>query len=220
VHAIGDHTPARLAAKFGYDNSTRAARARRTRADVVAAARDSFLAAGYAGTTIKAVAVGAGVSQETVYKTFGGKAALLKAVYDVALAGDDEPVPMVERPEMSALRDAADPVGAVTVYAAVARGIAERTGPLTALMWGARATDPDLDEFARTLDRERLMGAGAVTRLWGGHGWLRTNEDRARDVVWTLISPAVHELTVARGWTGAEYEAWLAETLLATVVRA
>ncbi|WP_181780439.1 TetR/AcrR family transcriptional regulator [Pseudonocardia pini] len=204
---------------MAYDNSARAARARLTRASVIAAAGEAFLAAGYAGTTIKAVAGAAGVSPETVYKTFGGKAALLKAVYDVALAGDDEPVPMAQRPEMLALRDAPGPVEAATAYATVARGIAERTGPLTALMWGARATDPDLDEFARTLDGERLAGATAITRLWGGRGWLRADEDRARDVVWTLISPAVHELTVARGWSGAEYAAWLAETLLATVLR-
>ena len=37
---------------------------------------------------------------ETVYKTFGNKAGLLKAVFDIAVVGDDEPVPMVERDDI------------------------------------------------------------------------------------------------------------------------
>jgi len=38
------------------------------------------------------------VSAETVQKAFGTKAAFFKETYDVTLAGDDEPVPMLERP--------------------------------------------------------------------------------------------------------------------------
>src|SRR6202012_860568 len=56
-----------------------------------------FLAAGYAGTTMKAVAAAAGVSVPTVEAAFGTKARLLKAAIDVATAGDDAPVAMLDR---------------------------------------------------------------------------------------------------------------------------
>ena len=77
-----------------YDNSQRAVAAASTRAQVLAAAHELFLSQGFAATTIRTVAESAGVSQETIYKSFGSKAALLKAVYDVALVGDAEEVPL------------------------------------------------------------------------------------------------------------------------------
>ena len=61
---------------------------------MIDAARETFIEHGYAATTIKTIAQRSGLSQESLYKTFGGKAGLLKAAYDTALAGDDQPVPM------------------------------------------------------------------------------------------------------------------------------
>jgi AcrR family transcriptional regulator len=89
-----------------YDSRLRDESARTTRAQVVAAARELFLAEGYAGTTVRKIAAAAGVSEQTVYTRIGNKAAILKAVYDVMLAGDDEPVPMADRPEFRRMRDA------------------------------------------------------------------------------------------------------------------
>src|ERR1700755_1709329 len=80
-----------------YQSAQRQQQAQQTRARIVAAATGQFLAAGYAGTTVKAVAVAAGVSVPTVEAAFGTKARLLKAAIDVATAGDDEPVAMLDR---------------------------------------------------------------------------------------------------------------------------
>ena len=46
----------------------------------------------------------AGVSPESIYQGFGSKAGLAKAVFDTALAGDDEPVPIAERPAQVTVR--------------------------------------------------------------------------------------------------------------------
>ena len=48
------------------------------------------LASGAFPDRLEELAEAAEVSQETIYKAFGGKAGLLKAVYDTSLAGDDE----------------------------------------------------------------------------------------------------------------------------------
>jgi AcrR family transcriptional regulator/predicted ester cyclase len=89
-HCRGVQEPASAPAR----NTARAEQVRATRQKVLTAARDLFLRRGYSGSTIEAVAKRAAVSPQTVYNVVGGKAALLKAVYDVAVAGDDEPVPM------------------------------------------------------------------------------------------------------------------------------
>src|ERR1700744_5223039 len=80
-----------------YRATRRGAQPRQPRARVRAAATQQFLAAGYPGTTMKAVAATAGVSVPTVEAAFGTKAKLLKAAIDVATAGDDAPVAMLDR---------------------------------------------------------------------------------------------------------------------------
>ena len=203
-----------------YDNSARAERARATRAQVLSAASELFLSQGYAGTTIRSVATAAGVSPETVYKTFGGKAGLLKAVYDVSLAGDDEPVPMSDRPQYRALRDAADPPAFVAAYTVIAGEISERIGPLMRIVLTASGSDADLAAFLEKISGERMIGARTVVGAWVERGWLRPGltPEEAADVVWTLISPSVHAMLLSRGWTTKAYVDWLATTLLATVL--
>src|SRR3954463_12741304 len=117
-----------------YDNSRRAEQARETRRRIVEVGRELLLAQGYATTTIAQVAKAAGVSSETVQKGFGTKAALAKAVYDVTLVGDDEPVPLRERPEFVAVRAESDPVRKLAAYAVVGRTLWERLGPLMAVL--------------------------------------------------------------------------------------
>ena len=156
-----------------YDNTQRQESARTTRGRIIEAARASFLGRGFAGTTIRAVAEDAGVSQETIYKTFGGKAALLKAVYDVTLVGDDEGLSLAERPEAIAVRDAASPAAAAMAYAELAQVISQRLDPLLRVLLRASDTDQALAEFARTTEKERHAGSSFYVRHWGGAGWLR-----------------------------------------------
>ena len=78
-------------AKRAYDATGRRAVAARHRQAVLTACHELLLTGGYQATTIRAVAERAGVSAELVYKAFGSKPGLMKAVYDTVLAGDDDP---------------------------------------------------------------------------------------------------------------------------------
>ncbi|BBH68288.1 TetR family transcriptional regulator [Actinoplanes sp. OR16] len=205
-----------------YDNTRRAEQARLTRRRILDAARELLVARGPAAVTMRVVAERADVSVETVRKVFGTKAALIKDVYDVTLAGDDEPIPMIDRPEIRAVFAATRPEDKVARYASAARRIGERVGPLLAtLLAGARGGDPDLIQFRETINRERMAGAGGIVRHLAATGGLRAGLDpgRAGDVVWTLISPEVFDLLVGdRGWSPDEYERWLARALTDALV--
>ena len=83
-----------MAKRRSYDSPARREAARATRASIIAAAREILLAGGYDGMTVARLADTAGVSPQTVYNSIGGKAQVVKAVYDVMLAGDDDPTPM------------------------------------------------------------------------------------------------------------------------------
>ena len=204
-------------ARRAYDNTRRAEQARLTRRRVLEAARDLFVERGPTAVTMRDVATQAEVSAETVHKTFRTKAALVKEVYDVTLAGDDEPIPMVDRPEIQAIFAATGPRAKLARYAFAARRIGERTGPLVAkLLAAARGGDPDLAQFRDTVNQERLIGAGGIVSHLAATGGLRPglDPDRARDIVWTLIAPEVYELLIGdRGWSLDEYEQWLARAL-------
>jgi AcrR family transcriptional regulator len=200
-----------------YDNTRRAEQARRTRRRVLDATRDLIVERGPVAVTMRDVAARAGVSAETVQKAFGTKAALIKQAYDVTLAGDDEPVPMIDRAELRAVLAATTPREKLARYAALGRLIGDRTGPLLSkLLAGARSGDAVLAEFRETVNRERLIGATGIVGHLADTGGLRAglSPDRARDIVWALISPELYELLVTdRGWTSDEYEQWLARAL-------
>jgi AcrR family transcriptional regulator len=201
-----------------YTSPRRQAQAAQTRADVLAAATDAFVERGYAGTTLSAVARSAGVVVETIYRGFDGKAGLFKAVVEAAVAGGvaRAEVPVEERPAVRAVIDETDPYRQLAGYAATQPGIHARLGPLMRVLAGAAASDPDLAGVWREMEQFRLDGLGRFARLLAERGVLRPGltAERARDIVWTLCSHANYEqLVVERGWTPAEYEAWLAETL-------
>jgi AcrR family transcriptional regulator len=205
-----------------YDNRRREEQALQARRRILEAAYGLFLAHGYPGTTIAGVARAAGVSVETVYKSFGSKAALAKKVWDVTLVGDDQPVPLARRPEFTAMTAEPDPRRMLAGYAAIGRMLLERLGPLQrVILQGAQAGDPELRQLLATIDTERLAGATGFVAKLAERGVLRRGLDpeEARDVLWTLISPEVCRLLVdGRGWSLDRWERWLSDTLAAALL--
>jgi AcrR family transcriptional regulator len=185
---------------------------------VLEVARREFMTAGYHGTTIAALAAKADVSPQTIYNTVGGKAALLKAVYDVLLAGDDEPVPMNDRPEIQRVMAQRSTAAALRAYAGVSRLICERVGPLLGVVLSEGAgADRELDAFVTRTDQERRIGnTGLVTHLAQRFGLpIGLSQQRAIDHVWTLTAPEVADRLIRRcGWSLDEYEQWLAHALV------
>src|SRR6476469_7354013 len=202
-----------------YDNSSRAEAALATRRRIIEAAGAMLLRDGYHAMSVSALAANAGVSAQTVYNAVGGKAAVVKAVYDVMLVGDDAPVPMQDRPEFRAMSQAGDREAFMRAYAALCATIYERVGPLLGVLLAqGGGGDAGLQEFLATIDRERRAGnTNALNALDRAHG-LQPRLDREHfiDIVWTMSSPEIYDRFVRRcGWTHAMYAAWLAEALVA-----
>jgi len=207
-----------------YDNSSRAEAALATRRRIIEAAGDMLLRDGYHAMSVSALASNAGVSAQTVYNAVGGKAAVVKAVYDVLLVGDDAPVAMQDRAEFRAMSAAPDREAFVRAYAALCATIYERVGPLLGVLLAQGAGgDIGLQEFVATIDRERRVGnTNALNALDAAHG-IPPHLDRERfiDMVWTVTAPEIYDRFVRRcGWTHAMYAAWLAEALVSIFDRA
>jgi AcrR family transcriptional regulator len=187
----------------------------------VDAARDLFLEVGWTRTTIDAVAERAGVSRRTVFTAVGGKTALLKLALDWALVGDDEPVPMIERPVIAEMERLTDPRELVALWARFVAELEERAGPLADVLAVAADVDEEAAEVHATSERNRLGGAwGLVGRLEAIDG-LRGGLSAERAVAATLVlmDPAVHRtLVVEHGWSREEYAAWIERSAVAELL--
>jgi AcrR family transcriptional regulator len=199
-------------ARRPYRSTLREEQARATRRAVVSAARDLFVEFGWARTTIDAVAARAGVSRKTVFISVGGKAALLKLALDWALVGDDEPVPMSERPVIAEMDQLTDPRELVARWATFVAELEERAAPLAAVLVAASDADPEAAGVHAESERNRLGGAAEfVARLTAIDG-LRPGltPKRAVAAALVLMEPAVYRTLVREhGWTRAEYAHWI-----------
>ncbi|NES12374.1 MULTISPECIES: TetR family transcriptional regulator [Micromonospora] len=197
-----------------YRSAVREESARRTRRAVVRAAGELFTARGYAATSLADVAAAAGVARPTVFAAFGSKAALLRQVLDEALAGDDEPVPVADRPWFRPVWDAPTQGAVLDAYAGVCTLIGARAAVAFETVRRAADEAPEVAELWESLLRNRRAGARMVVeRLTSLDGPLRTAPDteRAVDELWFLNDPAHYAALVQRcGWAEESFREWLA----------
>jgi AcrR family transcriptional regulator len=197
-------------ARRAYRSPLRAAQAGQTRLAILAAATRLFAEQGWAGTGMRDVARAAQVSVETVYANFGSKAQLLKQAMDVAVVGDDEPVPLSDRPEFRALaegnaRARAEATGRLLV------NLRRRSARLQRVLQQAGPSDPELAE---------VLQAGRVTERHDFREGLtavaqRDVTETEVDEMFAVLSNDVYLLlTETCGWTDDAYQTWVATTVV------
>jgi AcrR family transcriptional regulator len=195
-----------------YRSSRREEAARRTRQRVIEAAGSAFVG-GYASATIRAIAAEAGVSVPTVELLFGTKARLLKAAIDVAIAGDDEALPVLDRSWTNAAIAATSADEFLSVVARVIGAAQARSAGLVMAVFEGSSKDPELAELTDQMIRQRAITAGWIVDGLAGKANLReelTRQD-AVDTVWLLMEPAVFDRLVRhRHWTVDRYQNWFA----------
>jgi TetR/AcrR family transcriptional regulator of autoinduction and epiphytic fitness len=205
-----------------YDGSGRREQARETRRQILEAAKELFLDRGYAATTMADVAASAGVAVQTVYSAVGGKAALLKEVFDVSLVGDDEPVAVAERPEIAKVIAETDGRRKLELLAKYVSGVLERLSPLAVILVVAADSDEEaakvlegyqqgryqgMTEFATNLKQDRLLRRGMTV-------------ERAAAVMAAHIDVTNwNTLVVRHGFTRKEFERWLVDVSEAALLR-
>ncbi len=201
-----------------YRSERRVAQAAQTRLDILGAAGKLFRDRGYAGASLPALATEAGVAVETIYRAFGSKAGLFKAVVEAAVAGGSSraDTAVEERPAIRAIIEEPDPRRALALYAATQPGIHRRSGPLLRALRAAAANDGDLRRLWDELESARLTGQGRFAGMLGERRALKPelSVEDARDLIWTLCSLALRDLLVEeRGWSEDRYLAWLTDAL-------
>ncbi len=193
------------------------ARTRLARAAVVDAAQTLFLERGYGATTIEAISALSDVPPATVYRLFSSKRGILKALLDVSIVGDDEAVPLPDRPHVRSLLADPDAKNQLAGFVGITAQVNSRTAPIYRILVSAAASDPDAAALLDELTQQRHQGQRLVARALARTDALRPElrERDAADIIHALMSPEVYRLLVVdRGWRPERYERWLTEILI------
>ncbi len=204
--------------KRPYDARRRRERAeeerRATRRRVVDAARDLFLTRGYVATTMADIAAEAGVALQSVYNAGQSKADLLHLVTDLAVAGDDEDVMLVERPGIAAIATEPSALRQVELLADTIAGTLERLAPVWVAYREAAAVDAKAAEnLAAAHGRRHQTFAEIIANI--PEARLRRSHAESTDTAWAIGSIDVFLLLRSlRAWDQPRYTQWLRRTLI------
>ena len=204
-----------------YDSSRRRADAEARQRRVIEAAGDLFVKQGFGATSVDQIAAAARVSAPTIYATFGSKAGVLARAIDVAVVGDYDDVPALDR--VLRLVGEAGPQEPAQ-FAAIARfihTINKRVAPLIRVMEQATSTDPALPALRTSLIRAlRSDCAAVIEKYWRTALRRDLAEQEAADVMATMMLPQTYSmLTVDMGWPPDRYQEWLAQALPQLLLR-
>lgn len=195
-----------------YTSAVRESGARQTRQAILNAARELILSEGYAPASVSRIADAAGVARPTVTAVFGSKPALMKVLVDEALAGDDEPVPVAERPWFQPVWNAATLAELADAYAGVCTLIGSRTALIFEALGRAADASEDLAALWRSMVGNRRLGAAMVVRHALSIGALESADDVEMyvDALWVHNDPALYRsLVLTCGWKEGNYRRWL-----------
>jgi AcrR family transcriptional regulator len=205
--------------KRAYSSVVRREQAAQTRARILDAAADLFLAEGYARTTIRAIAELACVAPDTVYATFGSKARVLTAVIDRRLVPDDSVANVTERPEAQAVRAERDQRHQLELFAEFITAISSDLRPVFEILRTASAVEPEMAAVFKEMDEFRLQNMYRYAEWVAARGPLRVDTRRAGEIMWAFASPDVGRMLCDElGWTQAQHADWLADVLIRTLV--
>lgn len=200
-----------------YDSTGRLERARANRRAMLDAAIELLEQQGYAETTLAQIAQRSGLSAPAAYKAFGNKPGMVKAAFDYAAAGDDDPTPVPQRERTRRILAEPNPVIKLEIYT---EGMVERLARLARLQLLARvaaSVDTQMQPVWQEMSDGRLRGMAiiAANLAEGGHLRADVDEEEARDVLWTYNSPELYELLVlTRGWESSRYRDWALRALI------
>jgi hypothetical protein len=155
---------------------------------------------------------------QSVYKAGQSKADLLHLVADLAVAGDDQEVMLLDRPSFAAIGDETDPERQVELIAALTAAIMERLAAVWIAYREAAAVDPKAAaNLVAAHQRRHETFTGMISMI--PEARLRSSHPESTDAAWAIGSIDVFLLLrTLRGWSATQYAQWLSRTLVDVLI--
>ena len=207
--------------KRRYESAHRQEQARQTRRAILDAAAVLFVDPGYAATPLTAIAAKSGVAVQTVYKVFGSKQALLSALVDVTVAGDDEPVRLADRQFVAEIGALTDARAKLDRYAQHLIEIHARQVQVMLALAAAATADPEAASIWRKNLDDRRNGMALFAAELASTGEIRPDHtvDDVADVLWLAMDVRNYDWLVRqRGWSSERFQRWYVDTVAAAIL--
>lgn len=205
--------------KRRYDAERRRRRAAERRTRVVETASGLFGQRGFSGTTVAAVAGEAGVSPETIYKSFGGKAGLVRSIWQDALAGAGPDHAERRADAVAASGRSGEEI--IEGWLRLSLEVAPRAAPVRALVRSAAEVDPEAAQLLDEIERGRAERMLHNARELESAGLLRPDlgVERAADLLLLFSGEFYDPLVLRAGWDADAYVATMTRAMAAALLR-
>ena len=199
--------------------SLRTEQSAQTRQRILEGAGAVFADQGYAGARIEDIAARAGVAVPTVYKVFANKRNLLVGALNRAMTGGDSDAIDQQSWWTEQLMEP-DPVRQLHLVARNARRIYERSASLLGVLHAAAPADPDLARISNDIASERLKRSRRTAKSLEAKLGARTRLSRPDTALtlWSLTEPALFSAFTRVRKTPSDYERWLTDLLVRTLI--
>lgn len=201
--------------KRSYHSKLRESQSKETRSRILKASKMLFESMGYEKVTIDEIAKAAEVSAPSIYSIFQSKRGILLALIDEALSPEqfDSLVEKVKKTKC--------PRKKLEITAALSRQLYEAERSQFNLIQGASILDPVFKELEverenRRYERQKETMESMAKEKVFKEGVSLT---KARDILWTFTGRDLYRmLVVERGWSSGDYEKWLKDLLIQTLL--
>ena len=198
-----------------YNSESRLEQAEQTRNRILVAARILFESDGYESVTIEKLAQAAEVSSPTIYSLFKSKRGVLHALMDEAL-------PTLQREVLlDGVKEGRSAKEILLSAAKISRQMYDAERAQMDILRGASVIAPEFKKLEKEREKRRYIRQEESTkRMVKEKSLLKgLSLSKARDIIWAFTGRDLYRmLVVERGWTSDEYEKWLAQLLIKTLI--
>ena len=181
---------------------------------ICAAAYQLFSTKGYLATSIEDIAAEAGVARPTIFTAVGPKSTILRLVVNQALAGDDAPVPIAQRPWWREAINEPDAARSIQLAARNMCQINQRAALVLRALETAASVDAEAGEVWNRFQQQRHDGLNEfAVALSNKTNRVRYDEDIITDTLCMLAADAYLRLVHDARWPLERFQDWLTDVL-------
>ncbi len=201
--------------KRPYRSTARNTQAAQTRSRIMASAKDLFESEGFELVTIEKIAHAAEVSIHTIYSLFQSKRGVLRALMDEVLPIEQFDV-LVEKSVQEK-----SPKNRLCISAKIARQMYDAERTQMNVFRGAAVLAPEFKELEKEKEMRRYNRQEVTIKAMVKEKSLikGLTETKARDILWAFTGRDFYRMfVVEQAWSSNDYEKWLAQLLINTLV--
>lgn len=197
-----------------YKSDGRTAQAAQTKSRLLDVARKLFQSEGFERMTIEKLAQDAEVSIPTVYALFKSKLGIVRALMDEALPALQHEALLQEVDQVKTAE------GLLRLSAKIARQMYDAERGMMDIFQSASVLSPELKKLETEREQRRYKRQEeSMERLVKKSLKKGLNFIKARDILWAFTGRDMYRLLVLeQGWTSDEYEKWLAQLLIKSLI--